>query len=56
MFATQYSNAKELQKIKQQILQTNNFIPTDTHVAPVFIPPWYQSLCPNTEDVGVKSL
>jgi len=39
MFTTQYSNAKELQKIEQQILQTNNFIPTDTHMAPAFIPP-----------------
>ena len=28
----QYFNAKEFQKIKQQILQTNNFIPTMIHI------------------------
>jgi hypothetical protein len=37
MFTTQYSNAKELQKIEQQILQTNNFIPTMIHT-------WHQHL------------
>jgi hypothetical protein len=37
MFTTQYSNAKELQKIEQKILQTNNFIPT-------MINTWHQHL------------